>query len=98
MSAHAGEEFLDAEWLGDVVIRTSIESFDFGAFVVANGEDDDGRRKADTYGAGDLDARHTRHHEVGHDEVRRPFAKDLETFFGVVGGAKIVALCGKSCT
>jgi hypothetical protein len=58
VSTNAGEEFLNAEGLGDVVIRTGIEGFDLGALVVADGEDDDGRGEADTNGAGDFDAGH----------------------------------------
>ncbi len=36
MSANAGQQFLDAERLGDVIIRTGVESLNFGALMIAH--------------------------------------------------------------
>jgi len=53
------------------------------------------RGGAGANGAGDFNAGESRHHEIGDDEVGRPIAEDLQTFFGVVGGAHVVA-CAES--
>jgi hypothetical protein len=46
-------------------------------------------------GAGDLDAAQARHHEVGHDQVRRPILEDQKALLGIVGGAHVIALRGE---
>jgi len=92
VGADAGEEFVVAEGLGDVVVGASVEGFDLGALVVADGEYEDGGGGGGADGAADVDAGHGGHHEVGDDEVRRPFAVEQEAFFGVVCGADAVSL------
>ena len=38
VGAHAGEQFLDAERLGHIIIRAGVEGLNLGAFVLANAE------------------------------------------------------------
>lgn len=42
MSTYASKEFLNAEWLGYVVVGAGVEGLDLGAFVIAHGEDQHG--------------------------------------------------------
>ncbi len=42
MGAHAGQQFLNAERLGDVVVGAGVERLDLGALVVAHGKNQDG--------------------------------------------------------
>lgn len=95
VGAHAGHEFLDAEGLGHVVVGAGVEGFDLGALVIAYGEHDDRGGGLSTDSAAYLDAAHTRHHEIGDDEVRGPFAEDVNALFGVVGYAHVEALSGE---
>ncbi len=95
MGTDAGEKFLDAEGLGDVVVGAGVEGLDFALLVLSNGEDDDRSLMAAADGAADFDAAHVGHHEVGHDEVGNPVVKDAQALFGVVGGAHVEALRGE---
>jgi len=90
-----GQQFLDAEGLGDVVVGAGVEGFDLGALVIAHGENEHGGGGMGADGAGDFDAGQTGHHEVSDDEVGRPLAEDLQSLFRIVCGADVIALCGE---
>jgi hypothetical protein len=92
MGADAGEEFLDVEGFGDVIIGAGVESFDLGVFLVANRENQDGNGGLSADGAAEFNAGHAGHHQVGDDEVGLPVLEDAHGFLGVVHGAHIVAL------
>ncbi len=96
MGAHAGQQFLNAEGLGDVVIGAGVEGLNLGSFVVTNRKHEYRRRSHGAYGAADFNAAHAGHHQVGDDEVGCPLAEDDEAFFGIVGGAHIEGLRGES--
>jgi len=95
MGAHAGQQFLDAKRFGHVVVGPGVESLHLGALVIANGEDQHGCAAARADGAGDFNARHSRHHQVGHYQVGGPLLVDQQTLLGIVGGAHVVALRGE---
>jgi hypothetical protein len=95
MSADTGEEFLNAEGFGDVVVGARIEGFYFGVLLIANGEDEDGGVGFAADGAAEVDTGYARHHEVSDDEVGVPLLEKAEGFFGIVGGAHVVALGGE---
>ncbi len=95
MGAHAGEELLNAERLGDVVVGAGIEGLHFGVLLIAHGEDEDGCAGFAANRAGEINAGHAGHHQVGDDEVGVPFFKETEGFLGIVGGADVVTLRGE---
>jgi hypothetical protein len=95
VGADAGEQFLDAEGLGDVVVGASVEGLDLALLVLANRQNDDRSLMTGADGAADFDAAHFGHHEVGDDEVGNPVVEDAQAFFGVIGGAHVEALCGE---
>src|ERR1700677_52424 len=41
MGTNAGKQLLNAEWLGNVVVGSGVKGLDFGALVVAHGENHD---------------------------------------------------------
>ena len=98
MSAHTREELLNAEGLGDVIVSAGVECLYFGVFLIAHGEDEDGGVRFAADGAAEVNACHTGHHKVGDDEVGVPLLEEAESFFGIVGGADIVALGGEGGT
>ena len=71
VGADAGEELGHAEGLGDVVVGAFVEGGYFHGLLLADGEDDDGGFGDAADGAGELDAAHLGHGEVGDDEVGR---------------------------
>jgi hypothetical protein len=91
VGADAGEEFGHAEGLGDVVVGALVERGDLHGFLLADGEDDDGGFSNAADGAGELDAAHFRHGEVGDDEVGRDGAEELEGFEAVICYGDFVA-------
>ncbi len=95
MGADAGQQFLNAEGLGDVVVGAGVEGLDLGALVVAHGEDQHRSGELSADGAADLDAAHAGHHQVGDDQVGRPVLEDAQALLGIVGGAHVVALRGE---
>ncbi len=95
MGADAGEQFLDAEGLGHVIVCAGVERLDLGPLVFANREDDDGGGGTGADGAADLDTAHPGHHQVGDYEVRLPVAKQEQGFLGVVGRAHVKSLRGE---
>src|SRR5580704_6912860 len=42
VGAHSGQQFLDAEGLGDVVVSAGVQCLDLGALMVTDGENQDG--------------------------------------------------------
>lgn len=95
VSAHTSEEFLGAEWLGDVVVGAGIECFDFGLFLVAHGKHHDGDVAALANGAREFDTGDIGHDEIGNDQVGTPLVEDAESFLWIVCGAHVIALCGE---
>ncbi len=91
VGADAGEELGHAEGLGDVVVGAFVECGDFHGLLLADGEDDDGGFGEAADGAGELDAVHLGHGEVGDDEVGLGGAEELEGFEAVVGDGDFVA-------
>ena len=98
MSAYAGEQFLNAEGLGDVIVGTGIEGFDLGALVFANGEDNDRRIALGANGSADVYTAEAGHHEVCDDEVGSPVFEDTEPLLRVVGDADVITLRGERST
>jgi hypothetical protein len=91
VGADASEELWHAEGLGDVVVCAFVESGDLHGLLLADGEDDDGNFGDAADGAGELDAAHLGHGEVGDDEVGRDGVEEVEGFEAVVGDSDIVA-------
>src|SRR6266446_7444869 len=65
LSADAGLQFLNAEGLGDVVVGTCVEGFNFHQVLIADGENDDGNLRDGADLAAQLNAVHLRHGDVG---------------------------------
>jgi len=95
VSADASKELLDTEGLGDVVIGACIERLHLGSFVVADGENQNGRGGDSADGAANIDTGHAGHHEVSDDKIGSPLAKEANAFLWFVGGAHVEALCGE---
>ena len=91
VGADAGQELGHAEGLGDVVVGAFVEGGDFHGLLLADGEDDDGGFGDAADGAGEFDAAHLGHGEVGDDEVGGGGAEELEGFEAVVGDGDLVA-------
>ena len=56
VSADAGQEFLNAEGLGDVIVSAGVQRLDLGALMVADRKDEDRGCSLGADGAGDLDS------------------------------------------
>ena len=91
VGADAGEEFGHGEGLGDVVVGAFVECGDLHGFLLADGEDDDGGFGGAADGAGEFDAGHLGHGEVGDDEVGLGGGEEVEGFEAVVGDGDFVA-------
>ena len=95
MRPHPRQQFLNAEWLGHVVVGAGVQRLHLRPLVLADRKNQHRRGAAGADGAADLHAAHARHHQVGNHQVRRPIAEELQAFFGIVGGAHVVALRGE---
>ena len=95
LGADAGLQFLDAEGLGDVVVGAGVERGYFDGFLIANGEDDDGRCAGGADLVAELDAAHLVHGEVGDDDVGVPLAEGDEAVEAVERCADGVSLGGE---
>ena len=91
VGADTGEELGHAEGLGDVVVSAFVESGDLHGFLIANGENDDGDFGDAANGAGEFDAAHLGHGEVGDNEVGDGRGEEVEGFEAVVGDGDFVA-------
>ena len=68
--AHARQQLLEAERLGDVVVAAGRQPADLVLGRVARGQEDDRRARAlGAEPAGDLEALHVGEHHVQHDQV-----------------------------
>ena len=89
---HAGEELVEGEGLGHVVIAPGGEAREHVAFGVFGREEDDGYGVVEHFAEvfGKLEARHAAEHHVEQDQavVR---GEQLECFFGTFGGVHLVA-------
>jgi len=94
--ANAGEEFFDAEGLGDVIIGAGVEGDDFVTFGVANGEDDDGNVAPGADFAAGFDARDAGKINVEKNEVGTGFGDEVDGFFAAGSFGDGVAAEGKS--
>jgi len=92
MGAHAGEELLDAEGFGDVVVGAGIEGFNLGVLLIAHRENEDGGTALAADGAAEFDTAHTGHGQIGDDQVRIPLLDEAQSLFRIVGGTDVVAL------
>jgi hypothetical protein len=90
-----GQQLLNAEWLGHVVVGARIERLYLGSFLVPHREHDDGCRHFAAHPAAEFNAAHARHHEIGHDQVRTPFLKQMKSLFRIVGRSYVVPLGGE---
>lgn len=82
----ARDEFADGEGLGDVVIGTGFEGFDFVVDCVADGEHEDGEgggHAADDAAGGE--ASHAGHVDVEQNGIETGLAEEGDAFFGVRG-------------
>ena len=95
MCAHPGQQLLNAERLGHVVVGAGIERLDLGPLLITHRQHDDGGRRLAAYPAAQLYAAHARHHQIGDDQVRTPFLEETKGFFRIVGRSHVVALRGK---
>ena len=68
--AQPGDQLVDAEWLGHVVVGASLERLDLLAFLVPAREDDDRRGGLAPDPPDDLEPIHVRQPQVEQDEVR----------------------------
>jgi len=91
LRADAGEELLDAEGFGDVVVGTGVERSDLDVVLFADGEDDDGCFGEEADGARELKTVHLRHGEVGDDEIGCGFGEAVEGFDAVGGKDDLVS-------
>ena len=80
---YTGQSFVEIDGLGNVIYRPGVQSFQFTLLGRP------GRDEYYGYGAGifrsfefltNLNAAHSRHHDIQQDEVRRCFLNDIETF------------------
>ena len=95
MGADTGQQLLNPEGFGHVVVGACVQGFNLGALVVAHGENQHRNRGLGADGAADLDAAQAGHHQVGHNQVRRPIAEQQQALLGIVGGAHVKALRGE---
>ena len=92
----AGDEFADAEGLGDVIVGAEIEAADDVFLLALCGEHEDGHGeffRAD--GAADFKAVEAREHDIEDDEVRGAVEGGIEALLAVAGGADLVAEGGE---
>ena len=91
--AQPGQQLLERERLGEVVVGAGVEPLDPVADRVAGGEHEDRQvvaRRAER--AGRLDAVEPRHHHVDHDRVGRDAADAGERLGAVAGERHLVAV------
>ena len=72
--AHAGDELVGAERLGEVVVGAHLEADDALGFVGARGQHDDRNRRRLLVGAqqpADFESVDVRQHHIQHDQIRR---------------------------
>ena len=69
--ADAGQELVDAEGFGDVVVGSGVQGFDLVGAAAAAGQHDDRGGGPAAQAVDDLDAVHVGQAEVEHDEVGR---------------------------
>jgi hypothetical protein len=86
----AGQEFLDAERFGDVVIGAGVEGVDLLPAVQAAGQDDDRYRGPGAQLADDLDAVEVGQAEVEHDQVGVLAGGGVQGLHAVAGGDDLV--------
>ena len=92
MRPHAGQQFLNAEGLGYIVVGAGVERLHLRSLVVADGKNQHRRCALRANGAAHLDSAHRRHHQVGDHQVGRPFAEDAQALFRIVRGAHVEGL------
>src|SRR5262249_8266997 len=92
-SPDAGQQFVNAEWLGDVVVGAGVQRVDLVVAVRATGEHHDGYRSPGAQRADDLYAVHVRQAEVEHQKVGL-FLGDRAQRLGTVGGGDHLVLAG----
>ena len=91
--AQPGEQLLERERLGQVVVGPGVETLDAVADGVARGEHEDRHAVADlAQRPGGLQAVEARHHHVHHDGVRVDAADPGEGLGAVGGGRDVVAV------
>ena len=91
--ADAGDDLLERERLGDVVVPADRQSADAIFDGVFGGEEKDGRVDAVcAHPRERVEAVHARHHHVEHDDVRAEAACDVERLGAIAGHLHVEAL------
>ena len=88
----AGQQFLDGEGLGHVVVRAHVQPHDLVAHVILGGEHDDGHVALLAQAAADFDAAQFRQHQVQNQKIGLPVQAALQAGAAVIGALHLVAL------
>src|SRR5262249_22715876 len=81
--AYTAAELTNRERLGDVVVRAQFEAENLVELLAAGGQHDDRHVAAGAEAAADLEPVDLRQHQVEHNEVDLPVAKELEGLLAV---------------
>lgn len=84
--AEAGEEFVEIEGFGEVVVGTLVEAFDAIGHGISGGEHEDGGGDAGAESGEDLPAVESGEHDVEDDGVVLMVGGFVESFLAVAGG------------
>ena len=95
---NAGEEFVEAERLGEVIIGAGIESFNFVSLRIANRDDDDGNIPARAHGAAGFNSPHAGHIQIENHDIDRLLAQNIESLFAILRFEDTSALSAEAGT
>ena len=70
--ADAGQQFLDGEGLGHVIVRAHVQTHHLVAYVILGGEHDDGHVAGLPQAAADFDTAQRRQHQVQNHQIGLP--------------------------
>ena len=81
--AHSREQFVHAEWLGHVVVRTRVERFDFGLILTFHRQHDDRYLRFRSEPFAQLQPIHVRHSQISNHKVGRPILHNVKGLIAI---------------